>query len=45
MRQLVVRRPAARLQNDVSKTQVGYGGLVKTAADDEKLVNDWNSNP
>ena len=29
----------------VSKTPVEYGGLAETAADDEKLVSSWNSNP
>ena len=33
-----------RLQN-VSKTPVEYGGLAGTAADDEKLVSSWDSNP
>lgn len=33
-----------RLQN-VSKTRVECEGLARTEADNQKLVNRWNSNP
>jgi hypothetical protein len=38
------RRPRGRLQN-VSTTRVECRALAGTLADDEKLVNSWNSNP